>query len=338
MERLVECVPNYSEGRDKNVIDAIVNAISGVRVKTERGEESVKVLNVDSGEAANRTVVTFVGSQEAVIEAAFRGAETACRFIDMRLHHGVHPRTGAVDVLPVIPISGISLEECADLARGLARRMYEELGVPCYCYEASAFRPERKRLEVCRAGEYEALAEKIANPETRPDFGPEKYNDTVARTGASTVGARKFLIAVNFNLNTSSVSLAKSIAGIVRESGRIVEGCRIPGTLKGCKAIGWYIEEYGIAQVSMNITDIDVTPLYIAYEEVSRVASSMGLKVTGTEIIGLVPKRVLVEAGRFFRVKSGLSLDIPETDLMEVAISAMNLNELRAFDLESKVI
>lgn len=338
MERLVECVPNYSEGRDKSVIDAIVNAISGAKVNTERGEESVKVLNVDSGEAANRTVVTFVGTPEAVIEAAFCSAETACRLIDMRRHHGVHPRTGAVDVLPVIPISGISLEACAELARGLAKRMYDELGVPCYCYEASAFKPERKRLEVCRAGEYETLADKIANPETRPDFSPEEYNDTVARTGASTVGARKFLIAVNFNLNTSSVSLAKSIAGIVRESGRIVEGHRIPGTLKGCKAIGWYIEEYGIAQVSMNITDIDVTPLHIAYEEVCLVASSMGVKVTGTEIIGLVPKRVLVEAGQYYRTKSGLTSEVSESELMETAIKAMNLNDLRSFDPKSKII
>ncbi len=338
MERLVECVPNYSEGRDKSVIDAIVNSISVAKVKTASGEASVKVLNVDSGEAANRTVVTFVGSPEAVVEAAFCGAKTACEHIDMRRHHGVHPRTGAVDVLPIIPISGISLEECAELARGLAKRMLEELGVPCYCYEASAFKPERKRLEVCRAGEYESLAAKIANPETRPDFSPEKYNDTVARTGASTVGARKFLIAVNFNLNTSSVSVAKSIAGVVRESGRIVEGHRIPGTLKGCKAIGWYIEEYGIVQVSMNITDIDVTPLHIAYEEVCRVASSMGAKVTGTEIIGLIPKRVLVEACQLYRAKSGLSYDAPESELMETAIKAMNLNDLCDFNLKSKII
>ncbi len=339
MERLVECVPNFSEGRDKSVIDAIVKAIAEAKADTSLGAESVKVLNVDPGEAANRTVVTFVGSPEAVLEAAFRGAETACRLIDMRKHHGVHPRTGVVDVLPIIPISGISLEECAELARGLAERMYKELGIPCYCYEASAFRPERKRLEVCRAGEYEALAEKIANPVTRPDFGPEEFNDTVARTGASTVGARKFLIAVNFNLNTSSVPLAKSIAGIVRESGRVVkDGGRVPGTLKGCKAIGWYIEEYGIAQVSMNITDIDVTPLHIAYEEVCRVASSMGLKVTGTEIIGLVPKRVLVEAGQFYRAEAGLSADISESEFMETAIKAMNLSDLCPFDPMAKVI
>ena len=302
MQQIIECVPNYSEGRDRAVIEAIVSAISSV--------EGVKVLNVDPGEATNRTVVTFVGSPEAVTEAAFRGSAMAKERIDMRRHHGAHPRSGATDVLPLIPISGITLEECAALARKLAERLYKELGIPCYCYEAAAFKPERKNLAVCRAGEYEALPEKMADPDRKPDFGGE-YDDTVARTGATNVGARNFLVAVNYNLNTTSTRRAMAIAFDVREKGRKArEGGKLtgkllkdengnqiwtPGTLKGCKAIGWYIDEYGIAQVSMNITDIDATPLHVAFEEVSRAAAARGLRVTGAEIVGLVPKKVLVD-------------------------------------------
>ncbi len=336
MNRLIECVPNYSEGRDKSVIDAIVNAISSVRVSTQSGEESVKILNVDSGEAANRTVVTFVGSPEAVVEAAFDGSRKASELIDMRLHHGVHPRSGAIDVLPLVPIAGVSLEECAEMARALAERMYTELGIPCYCYEASAFRPDRRKLEACRAGEYESLPEKIADSERRPDFGPSEYNETVARTGASNVGARKYLIAVNFNLDTAAVDVAKDIAAEVRESGR--KGSGIPGTLKGCKAIGWYIEEYGVAQVSMNITDIDETPLHKAYEEVCRAASTRGVRVTGTEIIGLVPKRVLLEAGQFYAAKIGMASGLSEEELVATAIREMRLDDLCPFEPAKKVI
>ena len=269
MTRIIECVPNYSEGRDRSVIDAIVAAISSVK--------EVKVLNVDPGEATNRTVVTFVGPPEAVVEAAFRGSAKAKEKIDMRLHHGAHPRSGSTDVLPLIPISGITLEECAALARKLAERLYKELGIPCYCYEAAAFKPERKNLAVCRAGEYEALPEKMADPERKPDFGGS-FDETAARTGASNVGARNFLIAVNFNLNTTSTRRAMAVAFDVREKGRKVGDEWVPGTLKGCKAIGWYIDEYGIAQVSMNITDIDATPLHVAFDEVSRAAAARGLR------------------------------------------------------------
>lgn len=350
MARIIECVPNYSEGRDKSVIDGIVEAISSASF----GGEKVKVLNVDPGEATNRTVVTFVGSPEAVCEAAFKGAEAASRLIDMRHHHGAHPRSGSTDVLPLIPISGITLEECAALARDLAKRMYEELGIPCYCYEASAYKKERKNLAVCRSGEYEALPEKIKDPERRPDFGPEEYNDTVARTGASNVGARNFLIAVNFNLNTTSTRRAMAVAFDVREKGRIArEGGSltgkplkdengqtiwIPGTLKGCKAIGWFIDEYGIAQVSMNITDIDAVPLHIAFEEVCRAASERGLRVTGTEIVGLVPKKVLVDAGKYFLRKQQRSLGIDESEIIRIAVKSMGLDDLKPFDPKEKVI
>ena len=263
MKRIIECVPNYSEGRDKSVIDAIVAAISAV--------EGVKVLDVDPGEATNRTVVTFVGEPEPVVEAAFRGAAKAQELIDMRQHHGAHPRSGATDVLPLIPVSGITLEECATLARGLAERLYKELGIPCYCYEAAAFKPERRNLAVCRAGEYEALPEKMADPDRKPDFGGA-YDEVAARAGATNVGARNFLIAVNYNLNTTSTRRAMAVAFDVREKGRKAreggsltgkllkdekgEQIWIPGTLKGCKAIGWYIDEYGIAVKSMSLDDL----------------------------------------------------------------------------------
>ena len=330
MQKIIECVPNYSEGRDRSVIDAIVSAIASV--------DGVKVLNVDPGEAANRTVITFIGSPEAVTEAAFRGSAMAKERIDMRRHHGTHPRIGSTDVLPLVPVSGISLEECADLARQLAERLYKELGIPCYCYEAAAYKPERKNLAVCRAGEYESLPEKIADPERRPDFSPSEYNDTVARTGATNVGARNFLIAVNFNLNSKSVDLAMEIAKDVREKGRKVNGEWVRGPLKGCKALGWYIDEYGIAQVSMNITDINATPLHVAFEEVSRAAAARGLKVTGTEIIGLVPRKVLFDAGRFYLERSRRPQDVSEDEIIDAAIKAMSLDDLRPFDPQEKVI
>ena len=345
MKRIIECVPNYSEGRDRGVIDAIVAAIASV--------EGVKVLNVDPGEATNRTVVTFVGEPEPVVEAAFKGAEKAKELIDMRVHHGAHPRSGSTDVLPLIPVSGITLEECAVLARKLAERMYKELGIPCYCYEAAAFKPERKNLAVCRAGEYEALPEKMADPARKPDFGGT-FDETAARTGASNVGARNFLIAVNFNLNTTSTRRAMAVAFDVREKGRKAreggsltgkllkdengEQIWIPGTLKGCKAIGWFIDEYGIAQVSMNITDIDAVPLHIAYEEVCRAAAARGLKVTGVEIVGLVPKRVLIDAGKFYLEKQQRSMGISEEEIMKIAVKSMSLDDLRPFDPKEKVI
>lgn len=354
MDRIIECVPNYSEGRNKEIIDQIVAAVADTKVVTERGEESVKVLDVDPGEATNRTVVTFVGSPEAVLEAAFQGEKKAAELIDMRHHHGAHPRSGATDVLPLVPVAGITLEECGELARGLAKRIYNELGIPCYCYEAAAYKPERKNLAVCRAGEYEALPEKVIDPERKPDFGPEAYTETVAKAGASNVGARDFLIAVNFNLNTTSTRRAMAVAFDVREKGRPArEGGSltgkiikdeagktvwIPGTLKGCKAIGWFIEEYGIAQVSMNITDMNVTPLHVAFEEVCRAAAARGLRVTGTEIVGLVPKRVLIDAGKFYLEKQQRSLGVPEEELIKIAVKSLGLNDLKPFNPKEKVI
>jgi glutamate formiminotransferase/formiminotetrahydrofolate cyclodeaminase len=331
MKQLIECVPNYSEGRDKNVIDAIVAAIQTV--------EGVKVLDVDPGEATNRTVVTFVGEPAPVCEAAFRGAAKAQELIDMRQHHGAHPRSGATDVLPLIPVAGITLEECAELARNLAKRMWEELGIPCYCYEAAAFKPERKNLAVCREGEYEALPEKMTDPARKPDFGG-KWDLAAQKAGATNVGARGFLVAVNFNLNTTSTRRAMAVAFDVREKGRKNpngEGW-IPGTLKGTKAIGWYIDEYGIAQVSMNITDIDTTPLHVAFEEVCAKAAARGLRVTGAEIVGLVPKRVLLEAGRFYLEKQQRSLGISEEEIVKIAVRSMSLDDLKPFNPKEKVI
>ena len=345
MKKIIECVPNYSEGRDKGIIDQIVAAIAAV--------EGIKVLDVDPGEATNRTVVTFVGEPEPVLEAAFQGAAKAKELIDMRFHHGAHPRSGATDVLPLIPVSGITLEECAVLARGLAERLYQELGIPCYCYEAAAFTPERRNLAVCRAGEYEALPEKMADPARKPDFGGA-YDEVAARAGATNVGARNFLIAVNYNLNTTSTRRAMAVAFDVREKGRKAreggsltgkllkdekgEQIWIPGTLKGCKAIGWYIDEYGIAQVSMNITDIDTVPLHVAYEEVCRAAAARGLKVTGVEIVGLVPKRVLIDAGKFYLEKQQRSLGISEEEIIKIAVKSMSLDDLKPFNPKEKVI
>lgn len=345
MKQIVECVPNFSEGRDRAVIDAIVAAIAS--------EGGVKVLDVDPGEATNRTVVTFVGEPGHVCEAAFRGAAKAQELIDMRRHHGAHPRSGATDVLPLIPVAGITLEECAELARKLAERMFRELGIPCYCYEAAAYKPERRNLAVCRAGEYEALPDKIADPGRRPDFCGG-WDERAQRSGASNVGARNFLVAVNFNLNTTSTRRAMAVAFDVREKGRKArEGGSltgkllkdadgnqiwIPGTLKGCKAIGWYIDEYGIAQVSMNITDIDAAPLHVAYEEVSRAAAARGLRVTGAEIVGLVPRRVLLEAGRFYLERQQRSLGIDESEILKIAVKSMSLDDLKPFNPREKVI
>ena len=325
MERLIECVPNFSEGRDKKIIASIAEAIASA---------GPKVLNIDPGEAANRTVITFAGTPEDVCEGAFRGVMKAAELIDMRKHHGTHPRSGATDVLPLVPVSGVTLEECAEMARTLAKRIYDELGIACYCYEAAAFRPEFRNLAVCRAGEYEALREKLADPQRRPDFGPETMTPAIEKSGAINVGARNYLIAVNFNLDTESTKLANAIAFDVREKGRIApDGTRVPGTLKGCKALGWFIEEYGIAQVSMNITDIDATPLHRAFEEVSRAAEARGVHVTGTEIIGLVPERVLLEAGRYF-----LGGDASDEDLLDAAIEAMGLSDLRPFVPSEKIL
>lgn len=344
--RIVECVPNFSEGRNKATIRAIEETI--------RACEGVKLLDVDSGEATNRTVVTFVGEPEAVCEAAFQAVSRASQLIDMRQHHGAHPRMGATDVLPLIPVAGITLEECAELARQLARRLADELRIPTYCYEASALKPERRNLAVCREGEYEALPEKLATAGKAPDFGARPYDDDVARTGCTAVGARDFLVAVNFNLNTTSTRRANAIAFDVREKGRpLREDGKLtgkvlrdihgnplmqPGTLKCTKAIGWLIEEYGIAQVSMNMTNLNVTPLHKAFDEVCRCAQKRGIRVTGTEIVGLVPKKTLVDAGKHFLSKQQRSTGIPERDIIHIAVKSMGLDELKPFRPEEKVI
>ena len=345
-KRIIECVPNFSEGRDRRIIDSICEAISAAG--------GVEILDVDPGEATNRTVVTFVGEPEAVVEAAFEGVRRAAELIDMRHHHGAHPRMGATDVLPLIPVAGVTLEECAAMARKLAERIAAELKVPTYCYEAAAFTPARRNLAVCRAGEYEALPQKMEDETGKPDFGARAFDEGVARTGATAVGARDFLIAVNFNLNTTSTRRANAIAFDVREKGRPArEGGKltgkplkdengkpvmIPGTLKGTKAIGWFIDEYGIAQVSMNITDIAATPLHRAFDEVSRAAAARGLRVTGTEIVGLLPKRALIEAGRHYLHMQQRSTGIPDSEIIKIAVKSMGLDDLKPFDPAEKVI
>lgn len=343
--RIVECVPNFSEGRNMDVINQITREVESVK--------GVKLLDVDPGEATNRTVVTFVGSPEDVCEAAFRAVKKAGQLIDMRQHHGAHPRFGATDVCPLVPVAGITLEECAELARKLGERFANELEIPCYLYEAAAQTEERKNLAVCRRGEYEKLAERLGT-EDGPDLGNRPFDEKVARTGCTAVGARDFLIAVNYNLNTTSTRRANAIAFDVREKGRPMrEGGSLtgkilryengspimqPGTLKATKAIGWFIDEYGIAQVSMNMTNINVTPLHKAFDEVCRAAAERGVRVTGTEIVGLIPKRVLIEAGEYFLRKQQRSTGIPEEDIIKIAIHSMGLEDLKPFNPREKVI
>ena len=345
-KRIIECVPNFSEGRNMETIKQITDVIEA--------SKGVKLLDVDPGEATNRTVVTFVGEPKAVCDAAVAAIKRATELIDMRQHKGAHPRMGACDVCPLIPVSGITLEECAELARELAKRISEETNVPTYCYEAAAFKPERRNLAVCRAGEYEALPEKMMDEERKPDFGARPYDEGVAKSGATAVGARDFLVAVNYNLNTTSTRRANAIAFDVREKGRPMrEGNPIvgkimkdengntimkPGTLKACKAIGWFIEEYGIAQVSMNMTNLSVTPLHVAFDEVCRAADARGVRVTGAEIVGLVPKSALVDAGRHFLRKQNRSTGLPERELVRIAIESMGLGNLKPFNPDEKVV
>ncbi|MFA7033664.1 MAG: glutamate formimidoyltransferase [Bacteroidales bacterium] len=346
IQRIIECVPNFSEGRDMQIINQITSVIEKV--------DGVKLLNVDPGAATNRTVVTFVGAPESVVEAAFQAIKKASELIDMRQHHGEHPRMGATDVCPVIPIANMTMEECAQLARNLAERVGDELGIPVYCYESAAFRPERQNLASCRAGEYEGLAKKFADPEWKPDFGPAEFNERVALSGCSAIGARDFLVAINYNLNTTSTRRANAIAYDVREKGRkkregnpvtgkAVKDANgndvwIPGTLKGCKAIGWYIEEYGIAQVSMNVTNITTTPVHVAFDEVCRAAQCRGIRVTGAEIVGLIPKKVLIQAGKYYLAKQQRSLGISEEEIIKIAVKSMGLDDLRPFNPHEKVI
>ena len=342
-KKLIECVPNFSEGRDMSIIKQITNEIESV--------EGVKLIDVDPGQATNRTVVTIVGTPDEVIEAAFRAVKKASEIIDMSKHKGAHPRFGATDVCPLVPVANITMEETVAYARKLAERIGNELQFPVYCYESAAFLAPRKNLAFCRSGEYEGLADKLTKPEWKPDFGPAKF---VPRTGAIAVGARNFLIAVNFNLNTTSTRRANAIAFDVREKGRPVrEGNPVtgkkkldengkeiytPGTLPGTKAIGWFIDEYGIAQVSMNITDITQTPLHVAFDEVSSKAAARGIRVTGTEIVGLVPLSAILDAGKYFLKKQNRSTGISNDEIIKIAVKSMGLDELYAFDAKKKII
>lgn len=346
MKQLIECVPNISEGRDMNIINQVTAEIEKV--------EGVKLLDVDPGATTNRTVITFVGEPEPVCEAAFRVVKKAAELIDMRQHHGAHPRQGATDVCPLIPVSNITMEEVVEYARKMAKRFGEELNIPIYCYEEAAFQPKRRNLAYCRTGEYESLSSRLGTEEWKPDFGPNVWNDHSAQTGATQVGARDFLVAINYNLNTTSTRRANAIAFDVREKGRPQrEGGKpngkpmkdengntimIPGTLKGTKAIGWFIEDYGIAQVSMNITSIKVAPVHLCYDEVTRAAAARGIRVTGAEIVGLIPKSVLIDAGKYYLAKQQRSLGISEEEIMKIAVKSMGLDDLKPFNPKEKVI
>jgi len=342
-KKIIECVPNFSEGRDMGIIKQITDVIEVV--------EGVKLLDVDPGNDTNRTVVTFIGSPEAVAEAAFRSVKKAAEVIDMSKHHGAHPRMGATDVCPFVPVSGITMEETVAVAHKVAERIGNELGIPVYCYEKAAFAPERRNLANCRSGEYEGLRKKLSDPAWKPDFGPSVFNE---RSGATAVGARDFLVAFNVNLNTTSTRRANAIAYDVREKGRpsregdpvtgkIVKGengdkVMIPGSLKSVKAIGWYIEEYGIAQISMNLTNISVTPVHIAFDEVCRKAEERGVRVTGSELVGLIPLKALLDAGRYFLAKQQLSAGVSDDELIKIAVRSMGLNDIHKFIPEEKVI
>jgi glutamate formiminotransferase len=343
MQKLIECVPNFSEGRDLDIIRQITAAIESAN--------GVSLLDVDPGASTNRTVVTFVGSPKAAVEAAFRGIEKAAELIDMRQHKGAHPRMGATDVCPFVPISNVSWEEAIACANELGKRVGEELNIPVYLYEKAAKDKSRSNLAIIRAGEYEGFFDKIKDPAWKPDFGPSVFNE---KTGATAIGARAFLIAYNVNLNTKAVRRAMSVAFDVRENGRIKtengtpsgkpvldqsgEPVRIPGMLKHVKAIGWYVEEYGIAQVSMNLTNIEETPLHAAFDACNESASKRGLRVTGSEIVGMLPKKCLVDAGKYFLRKQKCSEGASEEELIDIAIRSMGLNELKPFDPKEKII
>ena len=343
MNKIIECVPNFSEGRDMGIIKQITDQIETV--------EGVKLLDVDPGAATNRTVVTFVGSPEVVIEAAFRAVKKASEIIDMRKHKGEHPRFGATDVCPLVPVSNITMEETVEFARKLAKRIGEELAIPVYCYESAAFTPERRNLAFCRSGEYEGLPEKLAKPEWKPDFGTAKFNE---KSGATAVGARDFLVAYNVNLNTTSTRRANAIAYDIREKGRVKrEGNPItgkivkdekgnqvfvPGTLKSVKGIGWYIEEYGIAQISLNLTNISVTPVHVAFEEASKKAAERGIRVTGSELVGLIPLKAMIDAGKYFLKKQERSVGVSEEEIIKIAIKSLGLDDLKPFNPKEKII
>ncbi len=341
--RILECVPNFSEGRDMILIKKITESIENV--------ENVKLLDVDPGRSTNRTVVTFAGEPEAVVEAAFIAVKKAAELIDMSKHKGEHPRFGATDVLPLVPVSGISMEETVEYARSLGKRIGDELGIPVFCYENAAFVPERKNLASVRSGEYEGLVEKLKKREWKPDFGKPDFN---RKTGAIAVGARDFLIAYNINLNTTNTRHANAIAFDVREKGRVKregntstgkimkdkQGKPVyePGTLKSVKAIGWYIKEYGITQISMNLTNISITPVQIAFDEVCRKAEARGIKVTGSELIGLIPLKAMLDAGRYFLKKQHRSTRVSDKELIKIAVKSLGLNDLYLFHPKDKII
>jgi glutamate formiminotransferase / formiminotetrahydrofolate cyclodeaminase len=341
--QLIECVPNFSEGRDMAVIKQITDQIETV--------EGVMLLDVDPGKATNRTVVTFVGPPEQVLEAAVRAVRKASEVIDMRYHKGEHPRFGATDVCPLVPVGNITMEETVEWARKLGKRLGDEVGITVFCYENAAFKEERRNLATVRAGEYEALKDRLARPEWKPDFGPAEFN---AKSGATAVGARDFLVAYNVNLNTTSTRRANAIAFDIRERGRekregdpltgkIVKDAHgqtiwIPGSLKACKAIGWYIEEYGVAQISINLTNIGITPVHIAFDEASKKAEERGVRATGSELVGMIPLRAMLDAGRYFLKKQQRSTGVSDKELIKIAVKSLGLNDLYPFKPEEKII
>jgi glutamate formiminotransferase/formiminotetrahydrofolate cyclodeaminase len=341
--QLIECVPNFSEGRDMSVIEQITD-----RIKTV---ETVKLLDVDPGKATNRTVVTFVGPPADVVEAAIRAVGKASEVIDMRKHKGEHPRFGATDVCPLVPVSNITMEETVEYARRLAQRLGEELGITVYCYEHAAFDEQRSNLAAVRAGEYEGLQEKLAQPEWKPDFGPVEFNP---RSGVTAVGAREFLVAYNINLDTTSIKRANSIAFDIREKGRVKtednkptgkpvldekgQKVWVPGSLKAVKAIGWFIEEYSIAQISINLTNLNITPVHIAFDEACRKAETRGVRVTGSELVGLIPLKAMLDAGRYFLRKQQRSTGVPDKELVKIAVKSLGLDDLYPFKPEEKII
>jgi glutamate formiminotransferase / formiminotetrahydrofolate cyclodeaminase len=343
MNRIIECVPNFSEGHDLNIIKQITDQIELI--------EGVKLLNVDPGKATNRTVVTFVGVPEAVIEAAFQAIKKASELIDMRKHKGEHARMGATDVCPLIPVAGVSMEECVKYAKQLGERVGKELKIPVYLYEEAQENPARKNLSIIRAGQYEGFFQKIKQAEWKPDYGPDEFN---AKSGGTVIGARDFLVAYNINLNTTSTRRANAIAFDVREAGRVKrEGdpitgkivmdengkpVNIPGSLKSVKAVGWFIEEYGIAQISMNLTNINITPIHIAFDEVSKNAQERGIRVSGSELVGLVPLKAILDAGKYFLEKQQRSTGVSEKELIKIAVKSLGLDELGPFDPEKRII
>ncbi len=343
MKQLIECVPNFSEGNNMNIIKQITDVMEAV--------PGVKLLDVDPGKATNRTVVTIAGAPEDVVEAAFRGIKKASEIIDMRKHKGEHPRFGATDVCPFVPIAGITMEETVVFAHKLAERVGNELGIPVYCYENAAFTEERRNLANCRAGEYEGLQKKLSDPHWKPDFGPAKFN---AHAGATAIGARDFLVAYNVNLNTTSTRRANAVAFDIREKGRpkregnpvtgkIVKDAEgnnvmIPGSLKACKAIGWFIEEYGIAQISINLTNISITPVHVAFEEACKKSGERGLRVTGSEIVGLIPLKAMLDAGKYFLKKQHRSVGVSQDELIKIAIKSLGLDDLKPFNPREKII